>query len=111
MASYLTTKLCDVHYNLCFEEHAGHVFILPTDLDILSHIGLKITNKIILLKWVSVCKKNQSVPRDTVWHHEALPSDANSGLRQTCLSVSQTHVGFFFLHTFWGQGLINAELP
>ena len=35
--SCLTTKLREVHYNPCFEERAGHVFILPTGLDILSH--------------------------------------------------------------------------
>ena len=35
MMSCLTTTLCDVHYNLCFEKRAGHVFILPTGLVIL----------------------------------------------------------------------------
>ena len=41
VTSCLTTKLRDVHFNPYFEERAGHVFILPTGLDILSHIGLK----------------------------------------------------------------------
>ena len=41
------------------------------------------------------------VPRVTVWHHKALPSDANllpSG--QILKSVPHTHDRFFFLHTY-----------
>ena len=43
----------------------------------------------------------KSVPRVTVWHHEAPLSDAK--LRpegQTCRSVAHTHDRLFFLHTY-----------
>ena len=43
----------------------------------------------------------KSVPRVTVWHHEALPGDAKLWPEgQICLSVPHTHDSFFFLHTY-----------
>ena len=54
MTSFLTTKLRDVHYNPCFEERAGHVFISPTGLRYFISYRLKITNKI---RFVEMGKK------------------------------------------------------
>ena len=40
-----------------------------------------------------------SLPRITVWHHQALSSDAKQlPEEKSCLSFSQTHAGFFSLH-------------
>ena len=44
----------------------------------------------------------KSVPRVTVWHHEAPPTD-DAKIRpegQICRSVPHTHDRFFFLHTY-----------
>ena len=44
---------------------------------------------------------DKSVPRVTVWHHEALPSDAKQLPEgQICPSVPKTNDRFFFLHIF-----------
>ena len=43
----------------------------------------------------------KSVPWVTVWHHGALPSDANSDPKgQTFLSMPNSHDRSFFFHTF-----------
>ena len=44
---------------------------------------------------------NNSVWRVTVWHHKALLSDAKLTEGQICLSLPQTHVGFFFIVYSW----------
>ena len=42
---------------------------------------------------------DKSVFKVTVWHHEAMPSDAKQWPEgQICLSVPHIYVGFFFLH-------------
>ena len=42
---------------------------------------------------------DNSVPRVTAWHHEALPSVAKQRPEgQNCLAYPQTHIGLFFLH-------------
>ena len=67
------------------------------------YISLVIANKtkIIRIHHKFVDRIDNSVPRVTVLHHEALPSDAKQWPEgQNCLSYPQTHVGFFFLHTF-----------
>ena len=44
---------------------------------------------------------DKSVPRVTVWHHEALPSDAKQLPEgQICPFVPNTNDRFFFLHIF-----------
>ena len=44
---------------------------------------------------------DKSVPRVTVWHHEALPSDAKQLPEgQVCPSVPSTNDRFSFLHIF-----------
>ena len=55
---------------------------------------------------------DNSVPRVTAWHHEALPSDAKQRPEgQICLSCPRTHDRFFFLHTLGASVLINPVLP
>ena len=51
-------------------------------------------------------------PRVTVWHHEALPSDAKQDPEeQIFLSVANNHDRFFFLHTFSSPTVaFNAEV-
>ena len=49
---------------------------------------------------------DKSVTRVTLWHHEALPSDAKKRTEgQICLSVPYTNDRLFFLHTFLCQHL------
>ena len=54
---------------------------------------------------------DNSVPRVTAWHHEALPSDNTVPKGQICLSYALTHVGFFFLHTLGASTSINQVSP
>ena len=53
---------------------------------------------------------DKSVPRVTVWHHEALPSDAKQWPEgQICWSIPLTNDRFFFLHTFLCKSLNKLQ--
>ena len=41
----------------------------------------------------------------TVWHHEALPSDASDPEEGIFLSAPNNHDSLIFLHTFWSPAL------
>ena len=53
---------------------------------------------------------DKSVPRVTVWHHEALPSDAKQWPEgQIYRSMPLTNDRFFFLHTFLCKSLNKLQ--
>ena len=69
--------------------------------------------KVVIVKMDDFLDRiDNSVPRVTAWHHEALPSDAKQWYEeQSCLSYPQAHIGFFFLHTLGTNALINSAFP
>ena len=71
---------------------------------------------LILNVWnIRICHEcevwiDKSVPRVTVWHHEALPSDAKQWPEgQICRSIPLTNDRFFFLHTFLCKSLNKLQ--
>ena len=60
VTSRLLTKLHDLHYNQCFEDHADHVFIGPVGLQILLYTGNKIS-------FVETGKKKKKTLSASIW--------------------------------------------
>ena len=66
------------------------------------HYHLACTKKTISMFHTCEVQTEISVSRDTVWHHEALPSDAKTWPeRQKFLSVPNNYDKYFFLHTIY----------
>ena len=109
----LTIKLCDVLYNQCKPNSRANFFFCATHgWDNMGEIRISIPSENLGFPF-PVCKNirilhecevriENSVPRVTVWHHEALPSDAKQWTRGTEFSIHTEHwCWILFLAYFW----------